>query len=378
MRRLFLILLLLFLPVTLQATAYNYDVGFYPADISFSQPINHLVENQPIRLYASIHNYGSEDVAASVKFFNGPTLIGQTQLISVRANGLADEVYVDWQVPQGAFNIRAIIIGQDPNDENPANDETISPLITPLADADGDGIPDIEDFDNDNDGLTSDQENQLGTSDFDSDSDDDGVSDSQDAYPTDATKTEPQVENVEDAVENEVLADVEPVEESAQQVRDDSNGQQNIFHVEENEEEEEEIEYDLEQYKDLQKLPGFDLLSTVEIQVEQKSWNEFDFYFNTNVADIDSDSLIFEWDFGDGQKVKENQKHKFKRAGTYFVKLKVLGPLDNTISDTVAINIPFWSVSNVMMWALVIFLVISLLGLIFAGNQREQKDKNKE
>ncbi len=71
-------------------------------------------------------------MAGYVTFYQGDILIGNSQPISVRSGGLADEVYVDWTNPSGSFNIRADINGQDPDDENPANDQTVTSFICTL------------------------------------------------------------------------------------------------------------------------------------------------------------------------------------------------------------------------------------------------------
>ncbi|MGO4693837.1 Ig-like domain-containing protein [Paenibacillus sp. 2TAB26] len=55
-------------------------------------------------------------------------------------------------------------------------------------DTDGDGIPDSTDPDDDNDGLTDEQETKLGTNPKDPDTDKDGINDKDDPFPTDAAK----------------------------------------------------------------------------------------------------------------------------------------------------------------------------------------------
>jgi hypothetical protein len=153
-----------------------------------------------------VHNYGTKDVLGYVQFFAGPTLIGESQVISVRAGGLSDEIFVDWIVPSGNFNIRVDIKGQTPRDENPANDSALTGLFYPEKDEDGDGIidkndncPNISnpdqadtdgdgignscDSDDDNDGLSDSDEITIGTNPVDPDSDDDGIFDGRDNCP---------------------------------------------------------------------------------------------------------------------------------------------------------------------------------------------------
>ena len=55
-------------------------------------------------------------------------------------------MFIDYTVPSGSFNIRAIIQGATPADENASNDEATTPLYTSVEDADRDGV--LDDVDN--------------------------------------------------------------------------------------------------------------------------------------------------------------------------------------------------------------------------------------
>jgi len=70
-------------------------------------------------MYATIYNHGNEDVSGHVTFYQGDVLLGDSQTVSVKASSLADEVYINFTVPSGSFNIRAEINNQVPIDENP-------------------------------------------------------------------------------------------------------------------------------------------------------------------------------------------------------------------------------------------------------------------
>lgn len=377
-----LIFSVLILPFGASA-AFTYDLGLTTSDIFFSKPSSELVENQPVRIYANINSYGTEDVAASVLFYNGPYLIGETQPVSVRAGGNSDEVYVDWTVPSGTFNILARIKGSNPLDENPANDEAITGLITPLKDTDGDNIPDSTDPDDDNDGVADEDEIINGTNPFDSDSDNDGVGDQDDYYPLDSSKSvytpepQPEPEQAAEPPKQEPEPEATTAEDSSQEEQKVEDENKDIDESDENadEEELEPLEYDTQAYQALQTMPGFDLLSEINIVATPKAWGVYDFSFNSNVPGLNVDDLIFEWDFGDGEISNTNQEHKYQRAGTYFVKLRTVGPFENTITDVTTINIPFWSVNNYTMWGLIVFLIVSLMGIIFIG---KKQNKNKE
>src|SRR3989338_900528 len=102
----FFLLGILFI-VPSNARAVSVDVGFNGGarDIFFSK--DKLIVGDPVRIYASVHNFGDVDVSASVLFYQVVALIDEAKPVSLRANGLSDEVYVDWIVPDGSFNIRA-------------------------------------------------------------------------------------------------------------------------------------------------------------------------------------------------------------------------------------------------------------------------------
>jgi hypothetical protein len=187
-----------------KAQTLEYDLGIASNDIFFSSPV--LISGQPVRIYAAVRNFGTKDVIGYALFYAGPNLIGESQVVSVRAGGYSDEVFVDWVIPEGSFNIRVDIKGQTPRDENPANDSAITTLFYPekdsdgdgiidkndncinnpnpdQGDVDGDGIGDVCDPDDDNDGLPDSDEGNSGTSSVNPDSDGDGISDSQDNCP---------------------------------------------------------------------------------------------------------------------------------------------------------------------------------------------------
>lgn len=165
--------LFLFPSFTHAATA---DLSITQSQITFSKST--LYENDVVRIYARVRNLGETDMTATVFFYQGAELIGNAQPISLQASGAPEEVFIDYTVPSGSFNIRAIIQGAAPADENASNDEATTPLYTSVEDADRDGV-----LDNVDNCVSTSNADQLDTDGdgagnaCDSDDDDDDVSD---------------------------------------------------------------------------------------------------------------------------------------------------------------------------------------------------------
>ncbi len=191
------------------AQTLEHDLAITAHDISFIP--SRIVVGQKVRIYASVKNNGSKDTLGYVSFYQGSILIGDSQPVSVRAGGFADEVFVDFIIPQGSFNIRADIRGQSPVDQNTSNDTALSPLFTPEPDKDTDGNPDAEDNcpaianadqkdtdsdklgdvcddDIDGDGVPNAGEIKKGTNPLVADTDKDGALDGKDKFPLDAAR----------------------------------------------------------------------------------------------------------------------------------------------------------------------------------------------
>jgi len=169
--------------------ALAYDLSINNTDISFST--DNLLVGQAIRLYVRIRNIGAEDMKGYITFFQGNQVIGDSQQIAIRGGNYGD-AWVDFRVPDSSFNILARIQGTQPVDQNSANDQAITTMFSVDIDTDGDKIGDNADPDDDNDGLTDEQEIKLGTDSKKRDSDGDGVNDGDDYYPLDATRSQKQ------------------------------------------------------------------------------------------------------------------------------------------------------------------------------------------
>lgn len=371
MKRIFLIVLLALMPFA--ANAATVDLGIDPNSISFSDD---LVAGQRVRVYAVVTNAGDTDVSGYVSFFQGSVPIGDSQVISVRAGSVPEEVYVDLVVPNGEFNIRAVIKGTDPSDENSVNDEAFTRLLTPIFDADGDGIEDESDNcpsdanasqtdtdsdgkgnacddDDDDDGMTDAVEAEIGTNPESSDSDQDGVWDSDDAYPTDSTRSKiepvvfanPVVASVPSpsvpSTEQEVATGVSSVPaptDSTDSVNDDQQPAKSLSG--------EFVRSDL-------------VFSPKAIfSYSSASWNTFDFTAVTPEAD----GYQYQWDFGDGVTSSRSEvSHTYGSSGEYEVTFRVTDPSNVVSEDTATVRVRFWTLQNRIVDLLLAVLTLLLL-----------------
>ncbi|MFC1599088.1 PKD domain-containing protein [Patescibacteria group bacterium] len=400
--------LILILPLCLQSAQYEYDLGINTEDISFSE---RLIVGKNIRIYAAIKNHGKIDVSAYVSFYQGDKLIGDSQVVSVRAGGLADEVYVDWKVPSASFNIRAVIKGTDPQDENPSNDLAITTLIQPLFDFDEDGIPDDEDDDDDNDGVKDTNEPILGTDPFDPDTDNDNCLDGEDDFPLDSDECSDNDgdgigDNQDDDDDNDGLLDRQeddkgtdpnnpdtdndgvidsqdddPLDPNVQelnntepakpQVNNNTNVVGNVDTSEDEQVDEdgtEEDELDSMSIEDpqvftLNEMESKILVPRITIQQTQKTWNTF--VFRPNLKGLIDDNLTYFWELGDGttsqQKVVE---HQYTKSGNFQVNLKIEGRDDLQISSQKAVKISFFNIGNKVLLIILTLLFLALLSFI--------------
>lgn len=158
------------------------DLSISDTDITFSK--DKIFDGDNVRVYARVFNTGDMDVTGSVVFMLNKKQLGQAQPISLKTNTY-DDVFVDWQVSTGTYNITAKISGTQPNDQNADNNIAEKKDFFVDLDTDRDGIGNKDDTDIDNDGLTNDQEASLGTNPNKADSDGDGINDNIDAFPLD-------------------------------------------------------------------------------------------------------------------------------------------------------------------------------------------------
>ena len=176
---------LLFLP-SISFAKYKNDLSVSGDDLRFSP--TKLVAGKKVRLYVKVRNVGEDDVRGRVSFFRGSVDMGDSQSFATVAGGSAD-AFVDFVVPNEEFKVEVRLLDTNPVDDNQSNNSTATESIKPYVDTDGDGITDDEDSDDDNDGLAdvSEKDNACPNR-LIIDSDGDGHNDGVDVFSCDKTE----------------------------------------------------------------------------------------------------------------------------------------------------------------------------------------------
>ena len=374
MKRLFIALGFFLLPVAAHAAA---DLSISPGDIRFSSDV--LVAGDEVRIYAKVYNVGDEDVSGYVSFYQGATLINDSLVISLLADGSPEEVYIDFIVPEGSFNILALLRGMDPTDINSSTDSALTPTFTPVVDndrdgidnaddncpdtsnnnqlnTDGDGQGDACDSDDDNDGLSDEVEAELNTNSTQQDSDGDGVTDPDDAYPMDAERTvvEEEPESVPEqtaAPSSEAFQKI--VEEVAKTIKETVTASENgsVDAVSDTSETSETTEAETVD-EELHISPNAVFAYT------RDAWNAFTFTVLTNA----SEQTVYIWDFGDGvTSSKPTVQHVYNMSGAFPVKLTKTDESGVVSSESTTVLVPFFHLKNRLVLASVVLLILLLL-----------------
>lgn len=359
------------------------DIVIRARDIRFSKDV--LVAGDDVRLYATLENAGSVDISGYVAFFQGSVSLGTSQVVTLVANGLDEEVWVDFIVPVGPFNIRAEIRGTEPQDINPDNDLALTPLFTPVldddadgvvndtdncfedtnegqVDSDSDGFGDACDGDDDDDGLSDDIEGELGTNPINIDSDGDSVNDATDVFPLDSSKTKKEI----------VVATISPANTSAQvadvtsvPVSDDQFKSNDLT----SDEDLTEINKEIAMFSGVE--VNYKISPKAAFEYSQIDWKTYAF----RVLASAGGASVIAWDFGDGvSSAQTSVDHAYQKFGTYQVTLTVSDAAGNTFSDSEEIKISFFHLANpiikISIGALLLLLISSSV-LAFKKSKRK-------
>lgn len=362
------------------AFASSPDLSISASHIRFSEET--LYAGDTVRLYATVKNYSDTDVAAKVIFYQGAVLIGSSQTVSVLAGGGSDDVYVDYVVPRGTFNIRAVIQGQDPDDINSTNDEAITGLFESVSDEDRDGVTDEEDNcvseeNTDQADMDGDGEGDV----CDDDRDGDGVKNGSDAYPDDASKSaDPVAERAVTVVEEEETVSEETAQ--APEVSVEVTPATTAAEASSPSEQESPVAVMTETQlpKPSPGIFGFGTLAIspyAQFSYRQIDWRTYEF---TALPSEGQGSVTYAWDFGDGAtSVQSSIVHAFPDAGQYVVTLAVTDETGAMVSDAQTFDISFFHLHNPWIQATLAALFFILLGLVwFLVRLKESKEEKEE
>lgn len=344
----------------MQVYAFSSDLGISASNIHFSE--DDLYAGETVRLYATVRNHGVVDVSAKVIFYQGAVLIGSSQMVSVLADGGSDDVYVDYRIPRGTFNIRAVIQGQDPVDENPANNEAITGLFTSILDADRDGVLDQDD-NCENDGNP-DQ----------ADADVDGMGDVCDADPY--PQEEPRGNNVDAAMASNASQSEDMDQYANAQTRASdaplgevipapsvgtvltSTPSSEVFIAAD--------DVNIQAPAPSPGLFGFGILAIsphAQFSYRQLDWRTYEFQALQSEG---KGSVTYAWDFGDGAtSMQQSLTHAFPDAGHYVVTLAVLDEGGAFVSDAQMFDVSFFHLRNPWIQGTLAVLFFALLALIW-------------
>lgn len=360
------------------ATAATADLSIAQSQITFSQST--LYAGDVVRIYARVRNLGETDMRATVFFYQGSELIASAQPISLAAEGAPEEVFVDFTVPSGSFNIRAVIQGSEPADENASNNDATTPLYTAIddvdrdgvgdddncvsdsnadqQDTDGDGAGDACDTDDDGDGVSDSKERSAGTDTLDSDTDDDGMNDDVDPAPLTTPELEPAEEETV-AIRAPVSA---PADTGSARTTQSVAVAAPVAEVEESE--------DAGIAAPTRAYGVLNISPRAYFSYIQFDWNTFGF-------DVQSpqDGMAYAWDFGDGSSsALPTVQHDYDGPGTFTVALTTRDAAGNEDVDIQEVTVSFFSLQNPWVQALLAFCVVVLLalGVLLVAMRRER------
>lgn len=180
----YLVVLVFLLPTLVFA---NTDFGFLKQNLWVSP--DPFFSGEMVRIYTVIFNGGEQDISGKVGFFDNGQNAGEIEF-SLAGGGRLRDVWSDWQASEGEHRlsakiVEAIVTNSDGSSSALVLDDQASGEIIWQVDVDTDGdrIGDILDEDDDNDGLTDEEELLLGTDQKKIDTDGDGLNDKEDSAP---------------------------------------------------------------------------------------------------------------------------------------------------------------------------------------------------
>ncbi|MDO8633560.1 MAG: hypothetical protein Q7K38_03410, partial [Candidatus Wildermuthbacteria bacterium] len=168
-----LLLLVFFLPLSVLAQQESLNAGLVSGIWYSKLP---FFDGETVRIYTAIQNNSGFDLKGKVQFLKNEEVLGDAPFSALKG-GLI-QVWEDWPAKEGTYTISARIV------------EATPPVSSSFAiakhevfvdkDTDKDDTGNIQDPDDDNDGLTDEKEQILGTDPLNPDTDGDNIKDGND------------------------------------------------------------------------------------------------------------------------------------------------------------------------------------------------------
>ena len=342
------------------------DIGFV-GGLRFSTTT--LFVGDTVRIYARIRNGSETDMTGLIGFYLGDNPLGNSQPFSAPKGGFDEEIFVDFLVPSGTFNVMARVDSSTPQDTNTANNyvQTLPQIPVPdddrdgvrneadncpsaknadQVDTDGDKIGDACDRDDDNDGLSDEVETtELGSDPLKKDTDGDAIEDAKDQNPI-----------VFDHPPVPVPRSISYPKEVENPANGVTQGLKKWFATK-------------SEISATSSEPTASVLSAADtapltispraiFDLQQQSWNTY--FLRARTSDIHPVQVL--WNFGDGDTSTEAEAiHRFPGAGTYVVTLMVTDQNGMVDEDRVSVVISFFHLANPVFLSLLTVLSIVLL-----------------
>ena len=212
MKALFLLVFLL-LPLNVLAQQEPLNAGLVSGIWYSKFP---FFAGETVRIYTAIQNNSGNDLKGKVQFSKNSEPIGDAPFSALKG-GLI-QVWADWEAKEGTYKISAKIV------------EATPPVLSSFAlaqhevsvdkDTDKDNIGNTRDLDDDNDGLTDEKEQIIGTDPLNPDTDQDGVKDGEDVIEEKTKEPTNLVVQVEEEAEmffENILEDLRERKEAVEQ-----------------------------------------------------------------------------------------------------------------------------------------------------------------
>lgn len=334
------------------AQGYLRDLALEEGSLRTQQSV---IVGNTVRIYATVKNNSESDLVGTVKFYDESRqeFIGDDQPVSALGGG-TDDVFVDWSARSvGSFPISARVIPWDESSDNPDNNKVTTSIYVDI-DSDGDGIPNAQDPDDDNDGTSdgndafpndptesADTDKDGIGNNADDDDDGDGVVDIQDTFPADSKETaDTDGDGIGDNTDAFPYDPAETVDIDQDGLGDNADPNPG------------------------NKGP----VPNIETQDNVVSAGKIVTFNALKSRDDDGEIVSYEWDFGDGPAgTTVVMDHVFEKPGTYDVMLKV-------IDDKGEYRVGKVTMTVIYRWqTIALLLIILLLFLLLIYNLRHTK-----